>query len=78
MIVTNALSHKITKSGQDPEGLGRWSVTTIQEKTKTRYRSSMHTDQEKSRKVKESPKFRHRNGIYWKNKEENQKMFAKQ
>ena len=32
MIVTNALSHKVTKLEQDPEGLGRWSVTTIEEK----------------------------------------------
>ena len=32
MIVTNALSHNMTKSGQDPESLGRWSVTTIEGK----------------------------------------------
>ena len=39
MIITNALSHKGTKSGQDTEGLGRWSITTIEGKTKTRSRS---------------------------------------
>ena len=32
MIVTNALSHKVTKSGHDPEGLGRLSVTNIEGK----------------------------------------------
>ena len=36
MIVTNALSHKIIKSGQDPEGLGRWSITTIQGKNQNK------------------------------------------
>ena len=36
MIVTDALSHKVTKSGQDPEGLGRWSVTTIEGKNQNK------------------------------------------
>ena len=36
MIVTNALSHKVTKSGHDPEGLGRLSVTNIEGKNQNK------------------------------------------
>ena len=34
-IITNSLSNKVTKSGQDPESLGKWSFITLEGKTKT-------------------------------------------
>ena len=35
-IITNALSNKVTKSGQDPEDLIRWSFTTMEGKNQNK------------------------------------------
>ena len=35
-IITNTLSNKVTKSGQDPEDLRRWSFTTMEGKNQNK------------------------------------------
>ena len=77
-IVTNTLSHKVTKSGQDAEGLERWSFTTIEEVNQNKITIINAYRLCKMTKNKEITNFWHSNGTYLKNKDDNPKIFAKQ